>query len=227
MTRTRVIFIFMTSIFLLCSAAMGHDGFFGRDNSSGRMSGGLATADACGARTGYLGGFVGLGDNSTSVFGSYTYGLSKYTEGRLKLGLSDPEENPDQNHNIGILFGADLKYEFMDHQNPSTKAPFDMAAGGSLEFARVNGGSVFELGGNLIGSIPYRFHSGNKIVPYMIINVRLERFSSSHSSSHSSDLEGGMNLGAKFEFSDDLNLYGEFQLDGTMFFFTGIEFRAF
>lgn len=223
MIRTRGALIIMTSIFLLYSIAMGDDGFFGRDESFGRMSGGLTTADACGAKAGYLGGFVGLGDNSTSLFGSYTYGLSKYTEGRIKLGLSDPKGNSGQDSNIGILFGADMKYEFMDYYDHSTKAPFDMAAGGSLEFVRANGGSVFELGGNLIGSIPYRFRSGNKIVPYLMINVRLERFSSGHSSS----LEGGMNLGAKFEFSDDLNLFGEFQLDGNMFFFTGIEFRAF
>ncbi len=200
------------------SAAYGHN------DSFGRMSGGLTTADACGAGKGYLGGFIGLGDHSTSIFGSYTYGFSKYTEGRLKFGFSDPEDYYGHDNNPGILFGGDLKYEFMDHYDQSSKAPFDMAAGGSMEFAKVGDGSIFQLGGNLIGSIPYRFRSGNRIVPYALLNFRLERFSNGYTHS---DFEAGLNLGAKYEFSDDVYLYGEFQLDGNDAFFTGIEVRVF
>jgi len=197
---------------------------YGHGDSYGRMSGALTTADACGMGRGFLGGFIGLGDHATSIFGTYTYGFSKYTEGRLKFGFSDPEDTYHNDYNPGVLIGADLKYEFMDHYDPAGKAPFDMAAGGSMEFVKVGDGSVFQLGGNLIGSIPYRFRSGHRIVPYALVNFRLERFSDGNTHS---DFEAGLNLGAKFEFSNELYLYGEFQLDGNDAFFTGIEIRVF
>jgi hypothetical protein len=194
------------------------------DDSFGRMTGGLATADACGSGIGLLGGFIGLGDDATSLFGVYTYGFSKYTEGRIKFGFSDPEDTPHYDSDPRLMIGGDLKYEIMDYYNHSAKNPFDLALGGSMEFVDTEGGSAFLLGGNLIGSIPYRFNSGNRLVPYMIINFRMERISNGDADT---DFEAGANLGVKFEFSDDLGLFGEFQIDGNDAFFTGLEVRVF
>ena len=60
-------------------------------DAAGSAFGCLSTAKALGQGKGYLGGGIGLGNNATSFFGSFDYGLSTYTNGRLKLGLYDPD----------------------------------------------------------------------------------------------------------------------------------------
>jgi len=196
-------------------------------SANGRSSGGLAmgnltTADACGFGLGYIGGHIGIADEGTSVFGNLTYGFSDYTEGRLKLGFFDPDY-PDADPKI--MFGADFKYEFLDYYDRNRQNPFDLAFGGFLEFVDYEGGSLLQLGGNAIISIPYRFSSGRRIIPYGRINLRLERASFGDDSD--SDFFAGLNGGAKFEASEEFNIYGEFQLDGNAGLFFGVEFRAF
>jgi hypothetical protein len=212
----------------LANGAIFADAF---NDSPGRFTGALTTADACGAGTGNFGVFAGLGDDVTSVFGSFGYGFSKYTEGRIKIGFTDPKgkndnlrfaDTEDRNSDMGFLIGMDLKHEYLDYYDKSSNVPFDLAFGGMLEYAHSEGSSIFELGGNVIGSIPYRFNSGNRLVPYILLNLRMESFSN-----NGTDLEGGLNLGTKFEFRGDINLFAEFQIFDNMTFFTGLEFGAF
>ncbi len=190
-----------------------------RADSAGLVTGNLATADACGFGLGYLSGNLGLGDNTTSFFGTLTYGFSQYTEGRIKLGLSDGERT-----DASLLFGADFKYELLDYYDASHPAPVDLALGGFMEWIDYDGISVLQIGGNIISSIPYRFKGGQKLVPYGRINIRLEKLSNGNSNT---ELELGLNLGTKFELSNDLSFYGEIQIDGNTGLFLATEMRVF
>ena len=193
--------------------------------SAGLISGNLSTADACGFGIGYVGGYVGILDDATTVFGSLTYGFSDYTEGRIKLGFSDLDGSATDPE---FMFGADFKYEFMDYYDKNRKQPLDMAFGGFLEYVNYEFASVLELGGNYIASIPYRFQSGRKIIPYGRANLRLESVSFDAPGVDSeSDFQFGLNLGVKYEISSEMNLYGEFQIDGFTGLFLGLDVRVF
>lgn len=191
------------------------------DHSAGLASGNLTTADACGFGAGYIGGFVGFADEATSLFGTVTYGFSQYTEGRVKFGFSDldaPDTDPQ------LLVGFDFKYEFLDYYDTMRNNPLDLAFGGFIEFVNYEYASVLELGGNLLASIPYKFKSGQRLVPYSRFNMRLEKYSNGYTDS---DFQAGLNLGTKFELTQDVHLYGEIQLDGNTGLFAGLEVRAF
>ncbi|UCD16877.1 MAG: hypothetical protein JSV44_10525 [Candidatus Zixiibacteriota bacterium] len=191
----------------------------------GLVSGNLTTADACGFGVGYIGGFAGIADEGTSIFGGLTYGFSDYTEGRVKIGFFDPDV---RGADPKIMVALDFKYEFMDYYDRLRKNPFDLAFGGFMEFVDFEYGSVLGLGGSIIGSIPYRFQSGHRLIPYARLNLRLERVSYDAADfDDESDFRVGLNLGTKYEVSDNLGLYGEFQLDGNAGLFLGLDFRAF
>jgi len=214
--KTKIIAITLILGILFSATAFARKG-------PGLASGFLNTADACGFGVGHIGGFAGIGDEATSVFGAITYGFSDFTEGRLKLGFSDLDvtgADPE------LMFGADLKYEFMDYYDKSKKQPLDMAFGAFLEFVNYEGGSVWEIGGNLITSIPYHFKSGRRLIPYGRFDLRLEQLSSENANDES-DFKIGLNIGAKYELGSDMSIYGEFQFDDNTGLFAGLDFRAF
>ena len=208
----------LVTLIVLCPTLIFADG-------AGLASGNLSTADACGFGIGYVGGYVGILDDATTVFGSLTYGFSEYTEGRIKLGFADLDGSATDPE---FMFGADFKYEFMDYYDKNGKQPLDMAFGGFLEYVNYGFGSVLELGGNYIASIPYRFKSGRRLIPYGRANLRLESISSNiPGSDNNSDFRFGLNLGVKYELSTEMNLYGEFQIDGMTGLFLGLDVRMF
>jgi len=210
MTLKKICFVLTVILFLSFSYSFG-----------GILTGTLSPASTCGYGVGYLGGYAGLGDDATTLFGMLSYGFSDYTEGRFKLGFSDPDEG---NADPQLLIGADFKYQVMDYNSKSAKQPFDMAIAGFFEYVDYDGDSYLQLGGNIIGSIPYRFSSGQRLIPYAALNLRLDRVSNHYSHS---DFEGGVNLGAKYELTQEMNIYGELQIDDNTAFFTGLEFRIF
>nr|MBN2276300.1 hypothetical protein [candidate division Zixibacteria bacterium] len=192
------------------------------EESIGLATGCLTTADAADFGVGYVGGFAGFGDDVTSVFGTVTYGFSDYTEGRLKFGFADldaPNTDPQ------ILLGVDMKYELMDYYDKLKKNPFDLAVGGFIEYVDYENYSTFELGANVIGSLPFKFNSGHRIIPYSRFNIRWERYSANDDSD--SNFRLGANFGGKFEVTREFSLYAELQIDGNSGLFTGLEFRAF
>ena len=191
--------------------------------SGGLVTGNLTTADVIGFGVGYVGGFAGLGDDATSIFGTLTYGFSEYTDGRFKFGFSDADY---QNADPELLIGFDLKYEFMDYYDKNGKQPFDMAMGGFFEFVNYQGASVWEFGGNIIASIPYRFQSGRKLIPYGRANLRLEQISIDNADNRS-DFKFGLNLGVKYELTTEMNVYGEIQMDRNTGLFLGLDVRMF
>ena len=194
-------------------------------DSGGLFSGNLSTADACGFGVGYVGGFVGILDDGTAIFGSLTYGFSDYTEGRVKLGFIDGDGSASDPE---LFLGVDFKYEFMDYYDKNGKQPLDMAFGGFLEYSDLGPISILQIGGNYIASIPYRFKSGRRLIPYGRANLRLESISYDATGVDSnSDFQFGLNLGVKYELSTEMNLYGEFQIDGMTGLFLGLDVRMF
>ncbi len=212
----RKIFLVAASILLLAMFPV-QEGFA---ESVGLASGNMTTANAVGFGVGYFGGILGLGDNITSFIGTLNYGFSQYTEGRVKLGIVDGDGT-----DATLFLGADMKYQLLDHYDAVHPAPLDLALGGFFEWANYDPITVLQLGGNVIGSIPYRFTGGQRLIPYGRVDIRLERLSASGNSD--TNLELGLNLGAKYEMSSEMSFYGELQIDGNTGLFLGTEIRAF
>jgi len=193
--------------------------------SVGMASGNLTTADACGFGLGYTGLIFGYGDAASCIGGYVTYGFSNFTEGRIKIGFSDldgPGTDPE------FLFGFDLKYKFMDYSGEMNNNPLDLALTSIVEYVNYPGSSVLELGGGLIGSIPYHFTSGRSLIPYTRLNLRWERYSENPGMNIAeSNYRVGLNMGVEYELSSDINLYGEVQIDGNEAIFTGLEILSF
>ncbi len=191
---------------------------------AGSSFGVLTTAESVGMGHGMFSGFVALVDN-TSFGGSFTYGLSRFTDARFKLAMVDNVKGSTE-----LAFGADFKYQFMVMDSISN-SPFDMAVGGLFEYMNREFGSVFQIGGQLIASFPTKLSSGSLLIPYGRINFRSEKVSidavGTEPSSSNSNLEIGLNGGVKWEVTKNVSLFGEFQFDGNDGLVFGIDFNSF
>lgn len=188
-------------------------------DAAGSHFGSFSTARTLGMGHGAFGLGVGLADR-TSFVGSFNYGLSRFTEGRIKLGLVDVDYGGDSE--IKLSVAADFKYQFMVMDKVSN-SPLDMATGAFFEFIDYDGASLLQLGGHLIGSYPVLLSNGKVLSPYGRLNIRLERVSNGGSDS---DMQFGLNGGVAFELTKTINLYGEFQIDGNDGIFLGIDFQT-
>jgi len=189
-------------------------------DSMGSAFGTLTTARALGAGRAAFGAGVGIAD-ATSFFGSFTYGLSNYTDGRIKVGLIDHDGADAE-----LTIGADFKWQFWSY-GPNSKNPFDFAVGAFFEYADIERFSVFQVGGQLIGSYPISLRTGGTLAPYGKFNARLESISwDDHfpgRDDSESNLEVGLNGGLQWQMTSDIALYGEFQIDGNDGVFFGID----
>ncbi|MFQ5499994.1 MAG: hypothetical protein ACE5FH_10015 [Candidatus Zixiibacteriota bacterium] len=120
-----------TVLLILCLAA----GAFGGDRV-GSSFGYMTTADARGQGVGSVSLGAGLAD-MTSVVGVFHYGLSRFTDGSIKLGLVDDDDPADTRFSIG----ADFQYQLLAMGDVSPK-PFDLALGGLFEFTSFDNVSV-------------------------------------------------------------------------------------
>jgi hypothetical protein len=192
------------------------------DSSVGSSFGTLTTAKALGQGHGTFGFGVGLADY-TSFVGTFAYGLSQYSDGRLKLGFVDPGPGDAE-----ITLGADYKWQFWN-VSPSSKNPFDFAVGMAMEYVSFSYESVFQLGGQLIGSYPVALKNGGTLTPYGRFNARVEWISwdlppTSSRDDSESNLEVGLNGGVQWQMTSTVALYTEFQIDGNDGIFIGIDF---
>ncbi len=186
-------------------------------DAMGSAFGTATTAKTVGAETGRFGMVAGIADAKTFA-GTFTYGMSQYLDGRLKLGLiSDHDETE-------ITFGADIKYQLWSMRDASPK-PFDMAFGGMFEFFKDRKYNVFQIGGFVLGSYPVQLSNKSYLTPYAKINMRLEGFQDDGGDSKS-ELEFGLNGGVSFDLSDNISAFGEFQFDGNNGIFFGMDFRV-
>lgn len=192
--------------------------------SFGSAFGALGSAQTIGQGKGNFGLGVGIAD-ATSFFGSFTYGMGKYTDGRLRLGLVDADGGDTE-----IAFGADFKWHFWEAE-VGRKDPLDMAVGGLFEYVDFGGASVMQFGTHLTGSYPFKMKNGSLISPYSRLNVRLESVSfdlpaGAQGDDSDSNLEFGICFGTAIEFSNAITAFGEFQLDGNDGLFLGIDFNV-
>ncbi|MFH2050643.1 MAG: hypothetical protein ABIJ12_14510 [bacterium] len=185
--------------------------------AAGTAFGTTTTAKVIGAGNGNFGMVAGIAD-ATTFGGTFTYGMSNYIDGRVKLGLISANSNTD------IVFGADLKYQIWSVSDAAAK-PFDMSLGGLLEYTSGDHYSILHLGGFVLGSYPFQLNNGSFLTPYARFNLRLENFSADDGGS-SSELEFGINGGVSYDLSKNMTAYGEFQIDGNDGVFFGLDFRV-
>jgi hypothetical protein len=195
-------------------------------DAAGSAFGTLATARSLGQGVGNFGAGLGLADNMTSFIGSFSYGLSQYTDGRIKLGLADPDGGDDTK----FVLGADFKWQFWSF-GPNTTQPFDFSVGGFFEYADFDVFSIFQIGGQLVASYPFGLSNGQTLTPYGRFNARLESISidlppGSRGDDSDSNLEVGINGGVKWDLTPTVALFGEFQLDGNDGVFFGVDFNV-
>lgn len=207
------IIIVAASIFILATTGAMAEGI-------GSAFGNFSTAETSGMGTGSMFAGVGFAD-ANSVIGAFTYGLSAHTDGRLKLALVD-----DDYSDTKFAFAADFKYNFVS-TGELGNGPFDMALGGYAEYYDFDFGSLFTIGAQYIGSYPFQLNDSRKsfLVPYGRFNTRLERFSPDQGDSDS-NLEFGLNAGVKWQMTNTIDLYGEFQFDGNDGVFFGLDFNV-
>ncbi len=177
--------------------------------------GSLTTATTTGIRNGNFMGILGTGD-ITTFGGIFTYGMSENTDGRVKLGLIDGKGGADAT----LMFAVDFKYNFISIDSSLQNGPFDMALGGFFEYYDGDVSSTWSIGGQYIGSYPLTMSNNSILSPYGRLGVRLQSFNSN------SDLEIGFNAGVKWELNDNIDLFGELELDDSDNFFFGIDFRV-
>ena len=211
----RIVLITVLAIALLTSSSMAID-------AAGSAFGTLCTAQPLGMGTGNFSLGVGIAD-FTSVTGGFGYGLSDHTDGRIRLALVD-EEGIDTK----LAIGVDFKYQIVSMDTISN-GPFDMALGAFGEYADFDVYSVFQLGGQYIGSYPVQLSSGRTLTPYGRFNIRLESISIDTPGLGDGDetnIEFGLNGGVMWEVTNTISLFGEFQIDGNDGIFFGADFNV-
>ncbi len=211
-------------ISLVVLIVLGAGSAYGVD-AVGSAFGGLTTAQAIGQGKGTFGFSVGLAD-ATSFTGSFKYGLSKYTDGRIKLGLLDTDYSDAK-----LVLGADFTWQFWS-ATPVGDKPFDLSLGGFFEYSDLEGVSVLQVGAQAIASYPIVFNEGKStIIPYGRINARVESISldlpaGARGDDSESNLEMGLNGGLMWQMTPVWGLYGEFQIDGNDGVFFGIDMNV-
>ncbi len=187
----------------------------------GSSFGTLTTASVLGQGKGTFGFGVGMADR-TSFVGTFAFGLSQYSDGRLKLGFADPD-----NGDTKLTFGVDYKYQFWNYGTGKNN-PFDCALGMMLEYADFDAFSVLQFGGQVIGSYPIKLRRGGTLAPYARFNARVEWLSFDvpvdyHGDDSESNLEVGLNGGIQWQMTPNVGSYVEFQIDGNDGIFIGID----
>ncbi|MCH9024444.1 MAG: hypothetical protein IH931_03840 [candidate division Zixibacteria bacterium] len=193
---------------------------------------------------------LGLAD-ITSFVGTFDYGMSKFTTGRLKLGFADAN-----NSDMAISIGGEIRWQVWSVANyvgkkgsksskgiksrKANKKPFDLSIGVMTEYLSIErdavifgvpttiSESVFQFGGFLLGSQSFVTKSGKMITPYGRFNIRLEDSNVEKISGKvsNSDIEIGFNTGVSYQFTNTMNIYGEFQFDGNDGLFIGVDFKV-
>ncbi len=219
--------------------------------TGGSVFGTQSTAVALGQ--GNANGAVTLGlADITSFVGTFDYGMSKFTTGRMKLGFADAN-----NSDMAISLGGEIRWQVWSVANSmagkgnknrkadltrkANQKPFDLSIGVMTEYLSIErdavisnvpttiSESVFQFGGFLLASQSFVTKSGKLITPYGRLNVRLEDTKSKPAggiSDSNSDIEIGFNTGVSYQFTNTMNIYGEFQMDGNNGLFIGVDFKV-
>jgi hypothetical protein len=193
------------------------------DDAVGSAFGALTTAKVLGQGKANFMGAVGIAD-ATSFVGAVTWGMSSEMDGRIKLGLIDPD-GPDGDTKFTL--GLDAKWQIWRAQATQGE-PFDMAIGAQFEYVDFNFGSALQLGGNLLGSYPFVLTNNDILAPYARLNARVEilDIDTPGGGGSESNLELGLNAGVAWQVTTVTTFYAEFQFDGNDGLFVGIDFNV-
>jgi len=193
---------------------------------------------------------LGLAD-ITSFVGTFDYGMSKFTTVRMKLGFADANKS-----DMAISLGGEIRWQVWSVANSmagkgnrnrkadltrkANQKPFDLSIGVMTEYLSFDNDfiwlgvqnkssvSIYQFGGFLLGSHSFVTKGGKMITPYARFNVRMENtnFSVNSVKISSSDIEIGFNSGVSYQFTNTMNIYGEFQMDGNDGLFIGVDFKV-
>jgi hypothetical protein len=201
-------------------------------SASAQFLGQLTPAPTLNRGDGLGGAYMGVYEDAFSVFGQFRYGVAKYVDLGLKLGMISLDPGYGES-NTGLAIGGDIKYWFMERH---TGDPLDVSLGVGTEYLSISDFSVFSLGTNVIASYEIEHNQGKSVTPYGRLNLRWERssFESAwrwpwrHEGNWShSDFDVALALGADLKISSDLSLVGELEIDDNVGFVAGINYHMF
>jgi hypothetical protein len=180
-----------------------------------------------------LGAYLGVYEDAFSVFGQVRYGVIKYFDLGLRMGMIDWSPGYGAS-NTGLTMGGDIKYWFMDQH---TGDPLDVSVGAGTEYLDVSDYSLVSLGGNAIASYEITYMEGKTVSPYGRLNVRWERhsyksprvrpFGWENGNGSESDTDVALALGAGLQLPSGLFLVGELQIDDNVGFIAGVNYSVF
>ncbi|MBD3297354.1 MAG: hypothetical protein GF341_01770 [candidate division Zixibacteria bacterium] len=228
MKRTRLLSIIGGSLLIVMafSVNQSHAKFFGQ----------VSTARTLVRGANDVGGYIGIFDGFTTLFGQYRRGLSTNMDFGLQAGLIDPDA---RGSDAGLILGGDLKWNVMS----AGYDPLDMALGARGSFYDISNVSVFALGASVIISRDYAIEGGGILAPYGSVNVRLEHESydavdafdpprlrsaalaDDEFDDDDTDIEIGGTAGVKWELSDFVDALGEVVLDEDWGLVLGLNFK--
>lgn len=208
----------------------------GVNQSHAQFFGQVSTARTLVRGANDAGGYIGIFDGFTTLFGQYRRGLSTNMDFGLQAGLIDPDA---RGADAGLILGGDVKWNVMS----AGYDPFDLALGARGSFYDISSVSVFSLGGAVIISRDYAIEGGGILAPYGSVNIRLEhasydeveslnapglsaaRFNGHGIDDDDTNLEIGGTAGVKWELSDFVDALGEIVLDEDWGLVLGLNFK--
>lgn len=191
--------------------------------SSGLLFGYQQTAQTVGDGVYSFGVGASIGDDVTTIQGDLTYGFGMFTEGRIRLGISDfdaPGSDP------ALSLGAEFKYQFWNFEGEGVADPFDLSFGGMMEYVSFDGFKVTSVGANITGSRPFTSTKGRGYGPYGRLNVRLTTVDLDFVPS-TTDIKFSLTPGMFIELTDQMTGFLEFNFDDNTGIGFGFQFGPF
>lgn len=207
---------------------------FSISSTSAQFLGQLTTAPTLNKGSGLLGMYLGVYEDAFSVFGQFRYGIAKYVDLGLKMGMVNLDPGYGESSS-GLAIGGDIKYWFMEKNSGD---PLDASFGVGTEYLNIADYGIFSLGGNAIVSYQIDYHDRNSVTPYGRLNVRWQRvnfenslrwtWGAKHEGNWSnSDMDLALALGADLKISYNFSLIGELEIDDNVGFVAGINYNMF
>jgi len=207
---------------------------FSISSASAQFLGQLTPAPTLNKGDGLIGAYMGVYEDAFSVFGQFRYGMAKYVDLGLKMGILNLDPGYGEGSS-GLALGGDVKYWFMER---NTGDPLDASFGIGTEYMNISDYSIFTLGANAVVSYQINYHERKSVTPYGRLNVRWERVSFENSwrwplgwkyagNWTDSDMDIALALGADLKISSNLSLIGELEIEDNVGFVAGINYNMF